>query len=158
MTAPIVKAEMLIRRPQAEVFQAFVDPAVTTRFWFTRSSGKLEAGKRVRWDWEMYGVHDNVAVKEIEPNRRIVYDWSFPDFTTVEWTFTPYGEDATMVNVVNSGFEGDDAAVVAQALDATQGFNIVLCAAKAWLEHGVALNAVADKAPDRNVEGWEQSS
>lgn len=154
----VVKAEMLIRRPQAEVFNAFVDPGVTTRFWFTKSSGKLEAGKRVRWDWEMYGVHDDVAVKAIEPHRRLVYDWSFPDFTTVEWTFTPRGAGATMVSVVNSGFKGDDAAVVVQALDATQGFNIVLCTAKAWLEHGVALNAVADKAPDRNVEGWEQRS
>jgi uncharacterized protein YndB with AHSA1/START domain len=33
------KAEMLIRRPVAEVFEAFVDPAVTTRFWFTKSEG-----------------------------------------------------------------------------------------------------------------------
>jgi uncharacterized protein YndB with AHSA1/START domain len=150
----IVKAEMLIRRPQAEVFNAFVDPAVTTHFWFTRSSGRLEPGRRVRWDWEMYGVHDEVAVKAVEPHARILYDWSFPDFTTVAWTFTPRGADATMVSVVNSGFKGDDAAVVAQALDATQGFNIVLCAAKAWLEHGIELNAVADKSPEHNVGGW----
>ncbi|MBC7990984.1 MAG: polyketide cyclase, partial [Luteimonas sp.] len=27
---------MLIRRPVAEVFEAFVDPAITSRFWFTR--------------------------------------------------------------------------------------------------------------------------
>jgi hypothetical protein len=53
--APIAKAEMLIRRPVAEVFEAFVDPAVTSRFWFTRSTGRLEVGRRVRWDWEMYG-------------------------------------------------------------------------------------------------------
>jgi hypothetical protein len=38
---PTVKAEMLIRRPVAEVFEAFVNPDVTTRFWFTRSSAKL---------------------------------------------------------------------------------------------------------------------
>ena len=56
----VVKAEMLIRRPVAEVFEAFVDPAVTTKFWFTKSSGRLEAGKRVRWDWEMYGVGDEL--------------------------------------------------------------------------------------------------
>lgn len=34
---PVVKAEMLIRKPVEEVFEAFVDPAVTTRFWFTKS-------------------------------------------------------------------------------------------------------------------------
>ena len=31
------------------------------------------------------------------------------------------------------------------------GYTIVLCGLKAWLEHGIALNLVADKAPDANV-------
>lgn len=147
-----VRAEMLIRKPPTEVFEAFADPAVTTCFWFTKATDKLETGKRVRWDWEMYGVSDEIAVEEASPPRRIVFEWSFPNPTRVEWTFTPH-EKGTLVSVTNSGFSGDD--VVAQALDATQGFNIVLCAAKAWLEHGVRLNAVADKAPDHNVSGWE---
>ena len=47
-------AEMLIRKPAAEVFQAFVDPEITSKFWFSRGSGRLEVGKSVRWDWEMY--------------------------------------------------------------------------------------------------------
>jgi uncharacterized protein YndB with AHSA1/START domain len=41
--APVAKAEMLIRKPSAEVFEAFVNPEVTTKFWFTKSSGRLEA-------------------------------------------------------------------------------------------------------------------
>jgi uncharacterized protein YndB with AHSA1/START domain len=149
MTDLVAKAGMLIRRPPETVFNAFVDPAVTTKFWFTKSSGRLEAGRRVRWDWEMYGVGGDVEVKTIEPNRRIVFEWSFPDSTIVEWRFTPHAK-GTFVAVTNRGFKGESA--VAQALDATEGFNIVLCAAKAWLEHGVALNAVADKAPDHTVE------
>jgi uncharacterized protein YndB with AHSA1/START domain len=52
---PVAKAEMLIRKPVAEVFEAFVNPDVTSKFWFTKGSGKLEAGSQVRWDWEMYG-------------------------------------------------------------------------------------------------------
>ena len=70
--APVVQTQMLIRRPVAEVFRAFVDPAVTTKFWFTRSSGRLEAGKHVTWDWEMYGVSAKVTVKEIQTDRRIL--------------------------------------------------------------------------------------
>jgi uncharacterized protein YndB with AHSA1/START domain len=152
MNAPIVKAEMLIRKPPAEVFNAFVDPAVTTKFWFTKSSGKLEAGKRVRWDWEMYGVGDDVDVKAMEPNKRIVFEWSFPNSTIVEMVFVAHAK-GTMMRITNSGFRGDD--VIAQALDATQGWNIVLCASKAWLEHGIELNAVEDKAPDHHAPGWE---
>jgi len=37
---------MLIRRPVAEVFEAFIDPDITTQFWFTRSSGRLEPANR----------------------------------------------------------------------------------------------------------------
>ena len=44
--APIAKAEMLIRKPVAEVFEAFVDPEITRRFSFTKSTGRLETGKR----------------------------------------------------------------------------------------------------------------
>jgi uncharacterized protein YndB with AHSA1/START domain len=72
--APMAKAQMLIRKPVAEVFDAFVDPAITTKFWFTKSSGRLEPGKEVRWDWEMYGVATQVSVKAVEPNKRILIE------------------------------------------------------------------------------------
>ena len=80
---------MLIRRPVDEVFKAFVDPAITSRFWFTSGSGRLEAAKSVRWDWAMYDFSSNAAVKEAEPNRRILVEWSGARLptTTIEWTF-----------------------------------------------------------------------
>src|SRR3990167_479926 len=73
-TAPVVDTGMLIRRPAAEVFEAFADPSVTTKFWFSKGSGRLEPGARVRCDWEMYGVGADVVVKAIEPGRRILID------------------------------------------------------------------------------------
>jgi len=149
----VVKAEMLIRRPQAEVFDAFVDPAVTTKFWFTKSSGKLEVGKRVRWEWEMYGAVDDINVREIEPSRRILFEWSFPKSNLVEMVFAPHAK-GTLVTITNRALRSDD--VIAEALDATQGWNLVLAAAKAWLEHGIDLKLVADKAPDHLVPGWEK--
>jgi uncharacterized protein YndB with AHSA1/START domain len=87
---PITKTGMLIRKPVADVFEAFVNPDVTTKFWFTKSSGRLEAGTQVQWDWEMYGISIPVTAKAIEPNKRIVIEWpghSSP--TTVEWMFRP---------------------------------------------------------------------
>jgi uncharacterized protein YndB with AHSA1/START domain len=40
--APVAESEMLIRRSVADVFEAFIDPDVTTNFWFTKSSGRLK--------------------------------------------------------------------------------------------------------------------
>ncbi len=39
MTRPIdtAKTEMLIRKPIQEVFEAFINPEITTKFWFTHS-------------------------------------------------------------------------------------------------------------------------
>jgi uncharacterized protein YndB with AHSA1/START domain len=147
---PVVKAEMLIRKPVAQVFEAFTDPAITTKFWFTKSSGKLEAGKTIRWEWEMYGVSDELVVKELEPGNRILIEWS--DGTEVEWIFTPRSENETFVTIINTGFSGDADEIVGQAIDSMGGYTMVLCGLKALLEHNVILNLVADKAPDAHVD------
>lgn len=142
------KAEMLIRKPVEQVFQAFVNPEITTKFWFTKSSGKLEAGKRVQWDWEMYNIAVQVNVKEIAENKRILIEWGdLGEATTVEWIFTPYENDATFVSITNSGFHGDGDRVVAQALDSKGGFTWVLAGLKAYLEHNMMLNLIADAYP-----------
>src|SRR5258706_11902284 len=73
---PVAKAEMLIRKPVAEVFEAFINPEITTRFWFTKSSGRLDAGKQVTWTWEMYNASSQVTVREVEQNKRILIEWS----------------------------------------------------------------------------------
>jgi uncharacterized protein YndB with AHSA1/START domain len=111
MNDDVIAAEagMLIRRPVAEVFRAVVDPEVTTKFWFTRSSGKLEPGKRVRWEWEMYDQSADVDVDLIDENERIVMRW--PAYggdgqTTVAWAFAPKG-DNTFITVTKTGFTGD---------------------------------------------------
>lgn len=145
---PVARTGMLIRRPAAEVFEAFVDPAITSAFWFTRGTGRLEAGASVRWEWEMYGVSVPVAVKAIERDRRIVIEWPGElGATVVEWEFTPMNGDGTFVRITNSGFTGPGDALVQQVADATEGFALVLAGAKAFLEHGIRLNLVADRHP-----------
>ena len=150
--APEAKAQMLVRRPVAEVYAAFVDPTITTHFWFTRASGPLRVGARVRWDWQMYGVSTNVEVKALDVNRRILIEWNGPESpTSVEWTFETLGTALTLVRVRNWGFVGTPDEAVAAALDATGGFSFVLAGLKAWLERGVALNLIADYDPSAHV-------
>jgi uncharacterized protein YndB with AHSA1/START domain len=140
---------MLIRRSVAEVFEAFIDPAITSKFWFTRGSGRLEPGKQVQWDWEMFNASAQVNVKAVEQNKRIVVEWSGYDHpTTVEWTFTARPDDTTFVSVTNTGFVGDADTRVEQAITSTEGFTFVLSGLKAYLEHGIQLNLVADHFPD----------
>ena len=144
-----VEAQMLVRRPAAVVFEAFTDPEITTNFWFTRSSGKLEPGKTITWEWEMYGVSTNVLVKEIVPNEKIVTEWGSPA-TTVEYVFNAMAEDTTYVVIRNYGFNLEGIDLILAIKDNTGGFTTVLDGLKAYLEHNIRLNLIADKFPQKN--------
>jgi uncharacterized protein YndB with AHSA1/START domain len=145
---PMTKTGMLIRRPASEVFEAFINPDITTQFWFTKSSGRLEQGKRVQWEWEMYGISISVTAKTIESGRRIVVEWpGYRSPTTVEWTFEALDDGTTFVRITESGFTGEGDELVQQVTGSTQGFTLVLAGLKALLEHNVRLNLVADRYP-----------
>ena len=145
---PIADTGMLIRKPVAEVFEAIVNPEITTKFWFTRSSGRLAVGRPIRWDWEMYDVSAEVTAKAIDPNRRIVIEWpGYSGPTTVEWTFSTLNDGSTFVRVTESGFTGTGDQLAKYVADSTQGFTLMLAGLKALLEHGVRLNLVGDRYP-----------
>jgi uncharacterized protein YndB with AHSA1/START domain len=141
-----VETQMLIRKPVTKVFEAFIDPAITANFWFTKSSGKLEVGKTITWEWEMYGISTHVLVKEIDPNRKIVIEWGNPA-TTVSFEFNPLSEDKTYVVINNYGFRETGSDLIAVIKDSTGGFTTVLDGLKAYLEHNIKLNLIADKFP-----------
>lgn len=143
---PMVETQMLIRKPVSQVFQAIIDPSITSNFWFTKSSGHLEVGKTVTWEWEMYGVSTNVLTKEIIPNKLISTEWGNPA-TSVDYEFTPLTEETTYLVIKNYGFHetGDELIQVIQ--DNTGGFTTVLDGMKAYLEHRIKLNLIADKFP-----------
>ena len=142
---PIAVAGMLIRRPVAEVYEAFIDSAITTKFWFTHGSGRLDSGGEVRWEWRMYDVSTTVRVKDLVKNEKIVMEWSDPP-TTVVLTFIPMPEGA-FVDIRNHGFSGTPDQQVKEAIDSAEGFSLVLAGAKAWLEHGLELGLVRDRHP-----------
>ncbi len=149
--APVARTQMLIRAPAAKVFEAFVDPAITTRFWFTRASAPLCAGADVTWYWDMYGAEGQVHVDAFEPPHRLRITWPNP----VEWRFEDRGDGTTLVVIEASGFAGDPEARMRDALDQQEGFALVLAGCKAFLEHGISLDLVADHAPEAWVSPQE---
>lgn len=142
---------MMIRKPVEEVFEAFIDPEITTNFWFTGSSGKLEEGKKVTWEWEMYGQSAEVTVKEIIKNKKITIDWGEPA-TTVDFNFESLSPGSTCVVIHHYGFKETGEELISAIKDSTGGFTTVLDGLKAYLEHHIQLNLVADKFPKARKE------
>lgn len=135
---------MKVRRPVSDVFNAFIDPAVTTKFWFTKSDGKLEIGKTVIWEWEMYGASTPVTPLDIRRDERISIEWGDPA-TYVDFEFTRLSNDETYVEIRHYGFRESGDELLAAVRDSTGGFTTVVDGLKCWLEHGIALNLILDK-------------
>jgi len=149
MTDPkliIVEAQMLIRKPASEVFNAFIDPSITQNFWFTKGSDILEVGKKVTWEWEMYGVSWTVSAKEIVMDKKIVLDES-PAPTTIEFHFKQLSEITTYVTIKQYGFDETGDELIEKIKDLTGGWTTVLDGAKIYLEHNINPNFTADKFP-----------
>jgi uncharacterized protein YndB with AHSA1/START domain len=133
---------MIIRRPVAEVFHAFVDPTMITRFWLEATTGPLARGAQVTWRFLVPGATETVTVTALEDQRRLAFDWS--DGIHVDMGFAPFGQDGTRVVVEATGFQGK--AAEASVIGATEGFTIVLCDLKTLLETGRSAGLVKDKA------------
>jgi uncharacterized protein YndB with AHSA1/START domain len=147
---PAVKVGLLMRKPPADTFAAIADPAITTRFWYTKSTGPMTEGAELIWEWEMYGASARIRVHEVEQDRRIRFSWSGynPEHpTTVEFGFIPWQDGTTYVQVTETGFSGDGDTIVARIADSTAGFTFLLASLKAFLEHGIELGVVMDAHP-----------
>jgi uncharacterized protein YndB with AHSA1/START domain len=142
------EAGMMIRKPVAMVYLAFIDPAITTKFWFTKSTGRLDQNQSITWTWEMYNVNAEVIVVSLEPHNKISILWGGPEQKTkIDWTFISLDESRTYVHVKNYGFAGSLDEIISQVRDSIGGFTTVLDGLKAYLEHNIQLNLVLDKFP-----------
>jgi len=117
------KSSMLIRRPVAEVFRAFVEPSIITSFWLEATTEPLAKGAQVTWRFLVPGATETVTVTAFDDQRCIAFDWS--DGISVSMTFEPYGKNSTRLAVEATGFRGKTAE--AAAVGATEGLTIVLC-------------------------------
>jgi len=139
---------MLIRKPVSAVFQAFIEPEITKHFWFTKGSSKLEVGKIITWEWEMYNFSTKVIAKEISTDRKISIEWFNTESPTiVDFDFKVLSDGSTFVTIKHYGFDKTGDELFELIKDSTAGFTIVLAGLKAFLEHGIDLNLILDKFP-----------
>jgi uncharacterized protein YndB with AHSA1/START domain len=143
MAELIARAEMLIRRPASDVFNAFAQPEWIKKFWLKHTTGPLAQGAQVEWEFMVPGATERVQVTAFDAPRRIAFTWSEGGLD-VDMKFAEERPGITTASVEVRGFERDGG--VDPVVNATEGFSIVLCDLKVLLETGVSASLVKDKA------------
>lgn len=134
-----------VNRPVEEVYEAVAAPETLSAYFTTGGArGRLETGGTVTWDFADFPGAFPVEVVEATRPSRIVLRWeSLPgaaegDRTTVTFAFEALPDGRTAVGVTETGWLDGDAALKA-AYGNCMGWSQMLCALKAWLEHGINL-------------------
>ncbi len=73
-------------------------------------------------------------------------EWDKPS-THVDFAFEELAKDQTYVTITHYGFNNSGDKLIASIKDNTGGFTTVLDGLKAYLEHNIDLNLIADKYP-----------
>lgn len=148
------KVSARIARPVAEVFEAIADPAELSAYFTTGGAqGRLETGATVTWDFADFPGAFPVEVIEVEPGCRIMLRWEANEgvpegaapvvdagyFTTVTIDFEPLdGDTRTLVTISEAGWRETETGLKA-SYGNCMGWTQMLCALKAWVEHGINL-------------------
>ena len=146
-----------IAKPVHEVFEAVADPQQLSHYFTTGGAqGRLETGATVTWDFHDYPGAFPVEVVKVVPEEKIVLKWAasegeppnLPDVdarergsdyqTTVTMNFQALDDGRTLVEIDEEGWRENEGALKA-SYGNCQGWSQMLCALKAWLEHGINL-------------------
>ena len=147
---PIYSVFIIVGRPRHEVFEAVADPKQLSSYFTTGgASARLEKGTTVMWDFADFPGAFPVHVSEVVPDEKIVFDWKAnepgADYQLqVTFRFTDVDQGRTKVEVEEVGWRSTEAAVKA-SYGNCMGWSQMLCALKAWVEHGINLREGAYK-------------
>jgi uncharacterized protein YndB with AHSA1/START domain len=138
--------KIMIRKPAAAVFEAFVDPQQIGKFWFSSSSERWEKGKTITLRYEEYGAQGDIKILDIIPNERITFAWVYgAEDHVVTIALKPTADAGTIVEITEEGFAEGEERLLESMLDNKEGWVYMLTCLKGYLEYGADLRAAIVK-------------
>jgi len=132
-----VRVEDRIARPVDDVFEAIIDPARMAQYFVTHGSARMEAGKRVTWEFGDVGVTLDVEVRQVS-RKSVSFLWRATGTPTVVTLTLEADGDATKITAVELPFELSEEAAV-RATGQVRGWTDFCLCLKAYLVHGINL-------------------
>lgn len=135
-----IKAAIEIQKPAAVVFEAITDPAQMSRYFISRSTGIMEDGKQLVWNFPEFDIDVPVRVGKLVQNQYLSFYWAGDDQKEllVEISLASRENGSTVVTVTEKGMNNDEAGIN-WLKGNTEGWANFLACLKAYLEYGINL-------------------
>lgn len=136
----VISTSLQISKTPEVVFEAIIDPAHLTNYFISRSSGKMEEGKTLEWEFSEFPGSFPVRILTVKPNVSITFEWdgeTHPLTVTINLEPRNNGE-ATLVKVVEKEMDNNEEGLN-WLKNNTAGWANFLACLKAYLEYGINL-------------------
>jgi len=135
-----IKAAMQIQKPLKDVFEAIADPAKMSGYFISKSTGRMEEGKKLVWWFPEFDAECPVRIGKMQADTYISYYWNDSDGKElfVEIKLDPKENNSTLVTVTEKSRENDEAGI-RWLKGNTEGWANFLACLKAYLEYGINL-------------------
>jgi uncharacterized protein YndB with AHSA1/START domain len=135
-----IKAALKILKPVHEVYEAIVDPTQMSNYFISQSTGRMEEGKTLTWQFPEFDMQFPVRIKKAEQDKFISYEWDDMDgsSTLVQIILKPMDGNETFVTITEGTKDNTDAGINWLRRN-TEGWANFLACLKAWLEYGINL-------------------
>ena len=134
-----IKAALQIRKPVNEVFEAIVDPIKMSNYFISKSSGRMEEGRQIKWQFPEFDMEFPIRIGKIESNKYVSFYWDMDGIELlVEMTLTPKENNSTIVTITEKSRNNDEAGIK-WLIRNTAGWANFLACLKAYLEYGINL-------------------
>jgi uncharacterized protein YndB with AHSA1/START domain len=138
-----IKAALQIQKPANDVFQAIIDPKKMSCYFISKSSGRMEEGKIIKWEFPEFSMEFPVRVGKIEHDKYISFYWDMDNIELlVEITLEPKNPGSTVVTITEKSRKNDEAGI-RWLKGNTEGWANFLACLKAYLEYGINLRKEA---------------
>jgi len=135
-----IKTSLKIQKPIHDVFEAIVDPEKMSNYFISKSTGRIEEGKTLTWQFPEFDMKFPVRIDKIEKDRYISWYWdNVADKTTTRVEISlQHMKDGTFVTVTEKSRDNDEAGIKWLAGN-TGGWANFLACLKAYVEYGINL-------------------
>ena len=134
-----INTALQILKPIQDVFEAIVSPTKMTHYFISKSSGKMEEGKQLIWQFPEFDSDFPIRVDKIEKDKYISFYWKIDEFELlVEIKLTTIDGNNTLVAITEKSRKNDEAGINWLKRN-TEGWANFLACLKAYLEYGINL-------------------
>ena len=134
-----IKTAIQILKPVEEVFEAIVNPTKMSNYFISKSSGRMEEGLQLKWQFPEFDMEFPIRVGKVEKDKYISYYWEVDGIDLlVEIKLTSGNSTATIVTITEKSRKNDEGGIK-WLKGNTEGWANFLACLKAYLEYGINL-------------------